>query len=83
MARKKRVFICAHPDDRCKYVITLSDKSKADCGRRHVDGTLCRQHAKIVAAWACEYCGGNDELPPDHCMDCTRPTTPSAESGNG
>ena len=21
----------------------------------------------------CEYCGGNDENPPDHCMDCARP----------
>jgi hypothetical protein len=21
----------------------------------------------------CEYCGGNDEEPQDHCMDCTRP----------
>lgn len=21
----------------------------------------------------CEYCGGNDEFPQDHCMDCTRP----------
>jgi hypothetical protein len=23
--------------------------------------------------WSCNYCGGNDELPPDHCMDCSRP----------
>jgi len=21
----------------------------------------------------CEYCGGNDENPPDHCMDCASP----------
>ena len=21
----------------------------------------------------CEYCGGNDESPPNHCMDCARP----------
>jgi hypothetical protein len=21
----------------------------------------------------CEYCGGNDENPPDHCMDCAQP----------
>lgn len=34
--------------------------------------------AQIVAALRerftfCPYCGGNDENPPDHCMDCTRP----------
>lgn len=34
--------------------------------------------ARIVAALRerfsfCEYCGGNDESPPDHCMDCARP----------
>lgn len=23
----------------------------------------------------CEYCGGNDEEPQDHCMDCTRPVS--------
>ena len=24
----------------------------------------------------CEYCGGNDENPPNHCMDCARPQEP-------
>jgi hypothetical protein len=24
----------------------------------------------------CEYCGGNDQHPQDHCMDCTRPAQP-------
>ncbi len=22
----------------------------------------------------CQYCGGNDEIPQDHCTDCQRPT---------
>lgn len=26
-----------------------------------------------LGAADCEYCGGNDETPPDHCMDCARP----------
>lgn len=26
-----------------------------------------------VQSTFCEYCGGNDEEPVDHCMDCTRP----------
>jgi hypothetical protein len=39
--------------------------------------------AQIVAALRerftfCAYCGGNDENPPDHCMDCTRPTGEAA-----
>lgn len=32
----------------------------------------------------CEYCGGNDDDPPDHCMDCTRPgNTPVCSSCGG
>jgi hypothetical protein len=27
----------------------------------------------LPIATFCKYCGGNDETPPDHCMDCTRP----------
>ncbi len=23
--------------------------------------------------FSCRYCGGNDETPQDHCMDCERP----------
>jgi hypothetical protein len=41
-------------------------------------------HTAIKAALAqpaqepvfCEYCGGNDENPPNHCMDCARPQEP-------
>lgn len=29
----------------------------------------------------CEYCGGNDEHPQDHCMDCARPN--AADQGGG
>lgn len=72
-----RRFSDAHEDARCQWTITLKDGSKAQCGRRHVDSTLCKQHAKMAARFSCEYCGGNDELPPDHCTDCER-----AESGD-
>lgn len=27
--------------------------------------------------FACVYCGGNDEDPQDHCVDCERPMTPN------
>jgi len=68
----------APPDDqRCKADRRpLSDGSRARCMRRATAGALCAQHAKIAvtAAFHCEYCGGNDELPPDHRMDCTRPS---------
>lgn len=71
----RRSFTAPSIEYRCEWDITLrSDKSGAQCMRRKVAGEhLCRQHLKMLAAWSCEYCGGNDELPPDHCMDCTRP----------
>jgi hypothetical protein len=28
----------------------------------------------------CEYCGGNDENPPNHCMDCARPQEPDYDA---
>lgn len=72
-----RRFVDASSEERCQWTIRLRGGGKDDfarCGRHHVDGQLCTQHAKMAAAWSCEYCGGNDELPPDHTMDCTRPT---------
>lgn len=66
-------FMDAPNDVRCRWDITLPDGSKAQCGRRQKSGQLCTQHAKMHAGWNCTYCGGNDELPPDHCTDCTRP----------
>lgn len=27
----------------------------------------------------CEYCGGNDDTPPEHCTDCERPEGPNVE----
>lgn len=70
-----RRFIDAPSELRCSWTVTLRDGSEAQCGRyrRLGDPQLCTQHAKMHAAWSCEYCGGNDELPPDHCMDCERP----------
>lgn len=74
----KRRFVDAPTDLRCQWDITLPDGSKAQCGRRHTNGNLCTQHAKMHARPFCEYCGGNDELPPDHCADCTRPGNETA-----
>ena len=27
----------------------------------------------VAEQWSCDYCGGNDETPQDHCMDCAGP----------
>lgn len=71
---KRRAFTAPAGDMRCRYDINLrADKSPARCMRRSVVDGLCRQHAKIVADFHCGYCGGNDEIPPSHCTDCTRP----------
>ncbi len=69
----KRRFTDAFYELRCKWDITLPDGSKAQCGRAQKIGQLCTQHAKMHATMTCEYCGMNDDLPPDHCTDCTRP----------
>lgn len=61
-------------DQRCQWDINRNlGHSRYQCSRRKVIGDLCTQHAKMADAWHCEYCGGNDELPPDHTMDCDRP----------
>lgn len=81
-----RRFIDAPTEQRCVWTITLRDGSEAQCGRRKTNGDLCTQHAKMEARWSCAYCGGNDEQPPDHCMDCTRPgaaTPPADNKENG
>ena len=72
-ALRKRRFVDAFTDLRCEWTVTLPVGSAAQCGRAKKVGQLCTQHAKIHKRWACAYCGGNDELPPDHCVDCTRP----------
>lgn len=69
----KRRFIDAPAEQRCAWTVKLRDGSQAQCGRRKVVGDLCTQHAKMAERWKCEHCGGNDELPPDHTMDCSRP----------
>lgn len=74
----KRRFFDAPAEQRCRWDVTLRDGSTAQCGRAHVDGVLCTQHAKMRAAWHCDYCGGNDAHPPEHCTDCARPTTGGA-----
>ena len=73
MSEAKRRFVDATADQRCIWTVTLRDGSSAQCGRRKVEGDLCTQHARMAARWSCDYCGGNDELPPDHTADCSRP----------
>lgn len=73
----KRRFFDATLEERCVWIIKLRDGSEAQCGRRKTNDDLCTQHTKMEKRWACKYCGGNDELPPDHCMDCTRPDGPN------
>lgn len=68
-----RRFIDAAQHERCEATITLRDGSQAQCGRKHTDGQLCTQHRKMCDRFKCSYCGGNDELPTDHCTDCERP----------
>lgn len=69
----RRQFVDATGADRCHADVTLRDKSLAQCGRRAVVGELCTQHAKIAARFSCEFCGGNDDPVPGHCMDCAKP----------
>lgn len=71
-----RRFFDAPDHIRCIWTIKLRDGSEAQCGRRSVPGPqqLCTQHARMDERWSCEYCGGNDEFPRDHCADCDRPT---------
>lgn len=78
-----RRFIDATTDQRCEWTVTLRDGSKAQCGRRRKVRNMCTQHAKIEQRFSCEYCGGNDELPPGHCVDCARPDAARKEDGNG
>ncbi len=66
----RRNFTAPPLDLRCAWDITYRDGSGAQCMRRHVDGRLCAQHAKMLAGMDFPCCGGNDELPPGHCADC-------------
>ena len=78
--RRGSRFVDAPTELRCEWDVTLRDGSKAQCGRRKRFGLLCAQHKKMHANWpVCEFCGNNDELPPGHCMDCTRPGTGEAQ----
>jgi hypothetical protein len=45
---KKRKFIDALNSVRCLQDITLSDGSRAQCGRRKVYGDFCKQHFKLA-----------------------------------
>jgi hypothetical protein len=72
-----RRFIDAPREFRCVWTITLRDGSKAQCGRRKAIGQLCMQHEKIniTNRLTFQCCGGNDEFPTDHTMDCHKRLT--------
>ena len=66
---------------------------KAECGEcERLGQELCERNNELSALRAelaalkaqqesfCEYCGGNDEEPQDHCMDCTRPQPAPAQN---
>lgn len=58
--------------------VRRDDDSRTICvkhGRALEAAVLARLNAAHVQQDQafCEYCGGNDEEPQDHCMDCTRP----------
>ena len=46
----RRVYIDPPASERCQWTRTLRDGSKAQCGRRHMDGKHCAQHAKMAPA---------------------------------
>lgn len=81
----RRLFHAPPSDDRCVWTVALRGANAgandvAQCMRAKKDGNLCTQHAKISAKWHCEYCGtGNDQAPPDHTMDCSRPAGRAAQ----
>lgn len=71
-----RNFQAPPGDQRCIWTVALRGggaNDVAQCMRSRTEGDLCKQHAKMAARWSCTYCGGNDEMPPDHCADCSRP----------
>jgi hypothetical protein len=44
----KRVFVDASNAERCTAVVTLKDKTTADCGRRSIKSQrFCWQHGRI------------------------------------
>ncbi|KAF1692693.1 hypothetical protein CSC64_06815 [Pseudoxanthomonas koreensis] len=80
-----RRFIDAPTDMRCRWDVTLRDGSRAQCGRLRKHGDLCTQHQKMADTAHFPCCGGNDELPPDHTMDCQRAalSPPGRAEGEG
>lgn len=50
---RRRRFFDAPTRERCKAVVTLSDRTTADCGRRQREGSdYCWQHADRAAGSA-------------------------------
>lgn len=60
-------------------VIHLAEQTKPVRSPRTEDtvsinsNSVQEQFSNIDTDTFCDYCGGNDEDPQDHCMDCTRP----------
>ncbi len=73
---RQRPWTDARAVDRCHAVVTLRDKSKAQCGRLSKPrGGYCTQHSRIL--FAC--CGGNDEPITEHTTDCPKHGDPKRE----
>lgn len=66
----KRRFVDAPADERCAWTVHLADGSEAQCGRYRKFNGLCTQHRKMREAMQFPCCGGSDENPPEHTMDC-------------
>jgi hypothetical protein len=69
----KRRYTAPPTNQRCRYDIRKPFGEGAQCMRRAVVDGMCRQHAAMARDSFCAYCGGNDDTPPDHTADCTRP----------
>jgi hypothetical protein len=62
-------------DDR-GYVVTdkwLQTSPRATSDWRDAYSIPVRKRKSGGYSLACDYCGGNDETPPEHTQDCSRP----------
>ena len=44
----ERIYIDPPDNERCEFNITMSDNSKARCGKRKKLGVFCRQHISVI-----------------------------------
>ena len=56
----------------------LTTSSRATSDYRAAYNIPVKKRRNGVYALDCPYCGGNDDTPPEHTQDCTRPNGPNA-----